>query len=199
MNLRVGSSTGENIARFARFHEPIDGLGNENLVGRVGVSRAVLRPLERPIETRKIQVRLLDHAPKIKPIQFRWREPLGKPECPYAYRTLLNLWLFSIRVHEWLRSDDKRHFHDHPWWFLTVVLRGSYTDVSDSGRDRLTLGSVRFRAATHRHYVEVPAGGAVTLLLTGPKCREWGFHVAGKFKRPLRYFGKFGHPPCHEQ
>lgn len=136
---------------------------------------------------------------KIKPFQFRWREPLGKPECPYAHRTLLNLGLFSIRVHEWHRSDDKRFMHDHPWHFVTLVLRGSYTDVSSQGRDVLTAGSVRYRHAGHAHYVEVPPAGAVTIILTSYVVRNWGFWVKGKFVRPLRFFGKFGHPPCSDQ
>lgn len=136
---------------------------------------------------------------KIRPFQFRWREPLGKPECPYTHRTLLNLWLFSIRVHEWHRSDDKRFMHDHPWPFVTLVLRGSYVDVSPAGRDRLAAGSIRFRRADHRHYVEVPPNGALTVLFTTLPVRDWGFWVKGKFVRPLRYFGKYGHPLCDEQ
>ncbi len=136
---------------------------------------------------------------KIRAFQFRFREGLGRPECPYAFRTILNLGAFSLRVHEWIRSDDKRYMHDHPWSFLTIVLRGSYTDVSAKGRDVLRAGSIRFRRATHRHYVEVPAGGAVSFLITGPKVRDWGFWVKGVLKRPLRYFGRFGHPPCSEQ
>lgn len=136
---------------------------------------------------------------KIKPLQFRWREPLGHQHCPYARRTILNLWLFSIRLHEWYRSDDKRHFHDHPWHFATIVLRGSYVDVSESGRDALTRWSVRFRKATHAHYVEVPVSGCVTLLVTTYKIREWGFWVKEQFRRPLKYFHKWGHVPCDEQ
>lgn len=146
-------------------------------------------------------VRLLPSEPsrKIRSFQLRWCEPLGKKECPYAYRWLLNLGLFSIRLHLWLRSDDKRHMHDHPWSFVTLVLRGSYVDVSPAGRDQLRWGSVRYREATHRHYVEVPATGALTLLVTSAPVRNWGFWVKGKFKRPLRYFGRFGHPACSDQ
>ena len=136
---------------------------------------------------------------KIKPFQFRWREPLGHDVCPYAHRTLLNLGLFSIRLHEWHRSDDKRFMHDHPWHFVTLVLRGSYTDVSAKGRDVLTVGSIRYRPANHAHYVEVPPTGAVTIIITSYVVRNWGFWVKGKFVRPLRFFGKFGHPPCSEQ
>lgn len=138
---------------------------------------------------------------KIKPFQLRWAEPLGMEECPYAVRYVLNLWLFSIRVHVWRRSDDKRYMHDHPWGFLTLVLRGRYTDVSPSGRDLMRAGSVRHRRSGHRHYAEVPRGGCVTILFTGPARRKWGFYLPGRDRlmRPLRYFSRHGHPPCSEQ
>lgn len=132
-------------------------------------------------------------------IQVRWNEALGKKECPYAYRWILNLGLFSVRVHHFIRSDDKRHMHDHGWSFLTMVVKGSYTDVSPGGRDLLTRWSVRYRRADHKHYVDVPEGGCWTVLVTGPMVRKWGFWVDGKFKRPLKYFHRFGHPPCSEQ
>ncbi len=136
---------------------------------------------------------------QFKQIQCRIKEPLGVPECPYAYRWVLNLGIFSLRIHHFLRSDDKRHFHDHAWWFLTFVLKGSYTDVSPNGEDVLKAGSIRFRKANHPHYVKVADKGCWTFLITGPMTRKWGFWVNGKFKRPLKYFHKFGHPPCDEQ
>ena len=132
-------------------------------------------------------------------VQIRWKEPLGKPECPYAYRWVFNFWLFSIRIHHFIRSDDKRFFHDHAWWFLTFVLKGGYDDVSTEGRDTLTRFSFRFRKAEHQHYVEVGPEGCWTILLTGPSIRKWGYWVDGKLKRPLKYFYKYGHPPCDEQ
>jgi len=136
---------------------------------------------------------------KIKSFDIRCKEALGKPECPYAYRWVLNFGFISFRIHHFLRSDDKRYFHDHGWWFLTLVLKGSYVDVSPEGRDTLTAGSIRYRKAEHKHYVEVPADGVWTFLITGPNARKWGFWIGDKFKRPLKYFHQFGHPPCDEQ
>jgi hypothetical protein len=136
---------------------------------------------------------------KVSPFQIRWNEPLGKLECPYAYRWVLNLWFISFRIHYFIRSDDSRYFHDHGWWFLTFILKGSYVDVSPNGRDELKVGSIRYRKATHKHYVEVLQGGVWTFLITGKSSRNWGFWVNGKFKRPLKYFHKFGHPPCDKQ
>lgn len=136
---------------------------------------------------------------KYNPFQVRWNESLGEKECPYAYRWVFNFGLFAIRVHHFLRSDDKRYMHDHGWSFLTMVLKGSYTDVSPDGRDVMKAGAIRYRKATHAHYVDVPEGGCWTILVTGKLKRKWGFWVNGKLKRPLKYFHKFGHPPCSEQ
>lgn len=136
---------------------------------------------------------------KVSPFQIRWNEPLGKEECPYAYRWVLNLGIISFRIHHFIRSDDSRYLHSHPWWFLTFVLKGSYVDVSSEGRDQLTKGSIRFRKAKHLHYVEVPKDGVWTFLITGPPKNKWGFLVKNKIIRPLKYFHQFGHPPCDEQ
>ena len=138
---------------------------------------------------------------KTKPFQIRWNEPLGMDECPYARRWVFLFFDYGIRIHQWYRSDDKRHFHDHPWWFITMVLKGGYTDVSPDGRDTLRFGSIRFRKAEHRHYVDVPKHGALTILFTGRPIRKWGFWIDGKkvIWRPLRYMSKYGHPPCEEQ
>lgn len=112
------------------------------------------------------------------------------------FRWVLNLGSASIRIHKWLRSDDLRYKHDHPGWFITFVLRGYYDDISPAGVDRLDRFSIRFRRATHAHSVKVPPEGCITLLICGAHTRNWGFFVKGKFKRPLGFFHKFGHPPC---
>ena len=141
---------------------------------------------------------------KVKPFQVRWNEPLGKKECPYAYRWVFIFFGFAIRIHKWIRSDDKRYMHNHPWWFRTFVLKGSYTDVyldkdGNIQKDLIKRFSTRYRPSSHIHYVEVPEKGCITILLTGKPINKWGFFVNGKFKRPLKFFDKFGHPLCHEQ
>lgn len=127
-----------------------------------------------------------------------WGQDLGIPSCPYLQRWILCLGLFSLRLHRWRASDDERAFHDHPWWFLTLVLRGGYVDVSPSGEDRLRPGSWRFRPALHRHTVRVDPGGAWTLMLTGPDLRRWGFYARNRFYSVQQYFRKFKHHPCDQ-
>ncbi len=134
---------------------------------------------------------------KFHPLQIRWNEPLGKPECPYMYRWIINFGSASIRLHHWKKPDDLRYPHDHPGWFITLVLKGSYDDISSDGTiDHLSRFSIRFRRATHAHSVKPAPEGCLTLLICGKKTRNWGFWIGSKFKRPLKYFDKYGHPPC---
>lgn len=129
-----------------------------------------------------------------------WGEPLGIITCPYLRRWVLNLKFFSIRIHHWYSSDDHRAKHDHPSGFITLVLSGSYTDVTPTGRELLKPGSIRYRAATHIHTVEVPINGCWTILIFGPQIRHWGFYVPRtngfKFKKANKYFIEHGHHPC---
>jgi hypothetical protein len=130
----------------------------------------------------------------------RWAQFVGRPECPYLIRWFFETPWFSVRLHHWLHSDDARAFHDHPSWFITLVLAGSYTDVSPAGREPMRPGTIRFRLATHQHTVEVAPGGCWTLLLFGPHERYWGFWrrrgTQLRWVKSNRYFLEEGSHPC---
>ena len=129
--------------------------------------------------------------------RFAWGEPLGLDECPYVIRWIAETPWFSVRVHHWLGPDDDRAFHDHPWGFVTFVLKGWYSDVRPGGRDILRAPAVRFRPALHRHTVVPAPGGARTLLVTGRIIRPWGFWQDGaKFVKANKWFLTRGHHPC---
>lgn len=129
--------------------------------------------------------------------RFAWGEPLGLAECPYVIRWIAETPWASARVHHWLGPDDDRAFHDHPWWFLTFVARGGYTDENPDGGEHLQAPALRFRPALHRHTVVPDEGGAWTLLLTGRIARPWGFWRGGtKFIRANKWFLSRGHHPC---
>ena len=69
-----------------------------------------------------------------KNFQIRWKEALGLPEAPYLHRWTLILFGYSIRLHHWMRSDDKRYFHDHPMNFVSIIIKGRYTNVTPEGK-----------------------------------------------------------------
>jgi hypothetical protein len=130
---------------------------------------------------------------------YTHREQLGKPECPYMERWILDFKLFSLRLHHWRFGDDPRAHHDHPWNFWVLVLWGSYVDVSPEGRELMPRWSLRYRKAEHQHTVET--NGCWTFLICGPEKREWGFWLQNTLGRLVwfkakRYFLKHGHHPC---
>ena len=89
--------------------------------------------------------------------------------------------LFNVYLHRFMRSDDDRALHDHPWSNLSVLLRGGYiehTQVRGVPRQRvLRAGSWRLRAlGSMSHRIDLIDGEpAWTLFVTGPRYREWGF------------------------
>lgn len=145
-----------------------------------------------------------------KYFQFRWKEPMGLKNDPYLYRWTLILFGYTIRLHHWLRSDDNRYFHDHSCDLISIILKGHYYNVTPASENDLdTRNGIRHYArawkpwrakATDKHYLEIPEGGAWTLLLQGRPYHKWGFYVNNNPKkpdyyhkwRPLRYFHKFG-------
>lgn len=113
-------------------------------------------------------------------------EIIGDPRQPYLYRwhrIRRNRWL-NIYVHQFLRSDDDRALHDHPWPSLSLVLSGSYVEheIRAGGVHVPTLrkmGDLIFRLPSSAHRIELPKESSApcwTLFVTGPKVREWGFH-----------------------
>lgn len=115
---------------------------------------------------------------------------IGGIEDPY----LMRWWIiprnrfFNIYLHRFLRSDDDRALHDHPWVNCSILLRGSYWEHLQSDQPGL-MGRVVERKAGAivlrwsgriAHRVELLNGPVWTLFITGPRYREWGFLCDGK-------------------
>ena len=112
-----------------------------------------------------------------------------------AQRPYLNRWfliprngVFNIYLHQFLRSDDDRALHDHPWWSLSIVLKGWMLEHDLDARSAphvryLEAGHIRLRGAAYAHRLSLPEGRTCwTLFITGPRIREWGFHCPQGWK-----------------
>lgn len=143
----------------------------------------------------------------------RSRQPdftIGEPLNPYLRRWYLTPWsglyrdverktwwqrlvsmLPGVYVHQFLRSDDDRALHDHPWPWATLLVHGSYTEhrIAAGGvhhREVFDSGTLRAHWPSYAHRIELHAGPCVTLFFTGPRVgsrpsrlrgdRSWGFH-----------------------
>ena len=106
-------------------------------------------------------------------------------------------YLIAARVHHIRSSDDGRVFHDHPWPFITIILRGGYSELTpvdshslDYRVRRYGAGSVLFRRAEDWHRLMLDPmrdGETWTLFITLPKRQSWGFRVRGQ-KVPWRAY-----------
>ena len=89
----------------------------------------------------------------------------------------------NVYLHRFREPDPGRDLHDHPWWSVSIVLKGRYVEQYAEGSEiqSRTTGGLRFlrlRRPTARHTItRVSPGGCWTLFITGPKVREWGFHT----------------------
>lgn len=82
----------------------------------------------------------------------------------------------NVYLHQILRSDDDRALHDHPWANTSYLIAGCYIEHTVEGQFLRTAGDVVERSAETLHRLEViPGKHAVSLFMTGPKVREWGF------------------------
>jgi hypothetical protein len=83
----------------------------------------------------------------------------------------------NIYLHEILGSDDDRALHDHPWANSSWVLEGGYIEhLPCGGSVPRKAGDFVSRPAEALHRLEIAEGGrALSLFITGPKVREWGF------------------------
>jgi hypothetical protein len=115
----------------------------------------------------------------------------------YCRRWYIETSIGSIRLHHWLKADDDRYFHDHPWSFITFVLKGGYTDITPEGNEYMSTRMIKFRKAIHRHTVKPDEGGCWTIVISGPKIRKWGFWVNSKFKKANKYFLEHGIHICN--
>ncbi len=104
---------------------------------------------------------------------------IGGSENPYLQRW----WLiprnrfFNIYLHRVLRDDDDRALHDHPWASLSICVRGRLREHLKGGDSRFVdAGRVVYRSACFAHRLELYDKFAVTIFITGPRVREWGFH-----------------------
>lgn len=112
--------------------------------------------------------------------------------------------VLNVYLHLFGRSDDARAHHDHPWLFnVSWLLDGDYIEhvVMKGGIERSTLmkaGALRFRLGPSPHRLQllpdtasIEAGGVeqalrnpelpvVTLFITGPVVRSWGFHCRAR-------------------
>lgn len=114
---------------------------------------------------------------------------------PYLTRYYLFLkdrkWFpFNIFLHNFHKSDPD-DLHDHPWPFVTIILKGGYWEYTPKGKFWRGPGTINWAGAKALHRVELEPGvDTWTLFIPGPTVREWGFIDKGIWKRHDQYLAE---------
>jgi len=95
------------------------------------------------------------------------------------WRILQTPW-FAIYVHNILRSVEDKDPHDHPWWFMSLILWGGYVEdrVDENGRKsrHYRFAGRMFSCKTTEFHKIRLMRPTWTLVLTGPRTHElWGY------------------------
>lgn len=120
----------------------------------------------------------------------------------------IDLRLFGIYVHHIDAPDPGMDLHDHPWPFVSLILRGGYRELWAPAREasdwakiseawdgvyltgverswrRWSIHRVRL---TDAHRIIDAEPGTVTLVLRGLKSRDWGFYPPGGYVSQREY------------
>lgn len=124
---------------------------------------------------------------------------IGLPDDPYMQRwwVIPRNRIFNIYLHRFLHSDDDRALHDHPWFNVSILLKGKYVEntIAAGGvkyAQEFRTGACKFRSPWAAHQIEiVPGTECWSLFITGPVMRNWGFHCPAGW-RPWQVFVKDG-------
>ncbi len=143
---------------------------------------------------------------------FTWERINGDDLCPtYMYRLVLARLPGGRRLylHHFVGDDWSLDPHDHPKYFVSIGLWGSYDEdvyYTHYLREPDKLNPlepvtkhwrapwVRKFPANHIHRIRsAHTGGAWTLVYTGPVTREWGFWMHNKWIEFREYLRKHSH------
>jgi len=104
-----------------------------------------------------------------------------------------------VLLHRMEAPDPGIDLHDHPWWFVSIVLWGGYTEERALCREAPGLAQIAERwpetctrgVVEHRRWLSVRRmrldechtitglhrRRVWTLVIGGPRCRSWGFYL----------------------
>lgn len=73
-------------------------------------------------------------------------------------------------------NPDVRQLHDHPWPFVSFILRGGYEEVRAYGHAPVRVRWYNVKRSTDLHYIaKLLHRPTWTLIFVGPRVRTWGY------------------------
>lgn len=135
--------------------------------------------------------------------RFRILDRFVIPNLDHPDETYLTRWRIvetpwaSLFLHRFDGPDSRPVLHDHPWSFVSIILRGGYQEERRDERDRtVRTRQIRFVNVMRRddahfisHLNRLPTW---SLLLVGKRRRTWGYwRPVGNSGRGAEYWTPF--------
>lgn len=76
--------------------------------------------------------------------------------------------------------------HDHPWSFISIILKGGYIEHTPKDKKLYGAGSILYRPTPSIHKLEV-FQVTTTLVITFKRIREWGFYTSNGWVQWMSY------------
>lgn len=90
------------------------------------------------------------------------------------YQLVKTRW-FNVYLHQLWAPKWHPKCHNHPWSFVTVLLKGGYMEQEGKCTRWRRPGTILYRSAKHTHNVITIGNVSWSLIFTGPKKHDWGF------------------------
>ncbi len=106
---------------------------------------------------------------------------------------------FNVFIHKFVKGDDDKDVHDHPWGFAHIILSGGYweyvledpEDENNTNVRKVWRGAGYWNIAgpDHRHRIELrPGTKPWTIFIPFKQSNEWGFwRTLGENEEPPEY------------
>lgn len=140
---------------------------------------------------------------------------IGGVDNPYIRRWWIiprNNW-FNIYLHNQVRDDDDRALHDHPWFNVSIILKGGYIEWKPLHSYKVGQwpppvtphmrhgGQIIARCSTTSHRLQLHNDGNTgqpipswSLFITGRRRRAWGFWCLKHGRNRWVHWEKFTDP-----
>ena len=120
---------------------------------------------------------------------FKKEVILDENNEPYIkrWRVIDTPW-FGVFVHNILASDTDRDLHDHPWNFVSILLKGVYDEENEAPGEatRRTSPCMIIHKSTDLHRISI-IRPTWTLFIHGRKSRPWGFKTSNGWIKNTEY------------
>ena len=109
--------------------------------------------------------------------EIGWRE-IGETFTRFV---LLRTRWFNVYLHYlYAPNENPKGCHDHPWSFLTLILRRGYLEYSEGTSRRRWPGMILYRRAEYSHSITTPYGPSWSIVVVGKRRRVWRFNTCGE-------------------